>query len=75
MQSYGNLSGDSGVLAYEIGRDYIRVQFRNGTYLYDYGSTGQQNIEEMKILATRGRGLNTFIDKYVRKKYASKSKF
>ncbi len=27
MQLYRNLSGDSGVLAYEIGADYIKVQF------------------------------------------------
>ncbi len=75
MQLYRNLSGDSGVLAYEIGADYIKVQFEKAIYLYTYRITGSRNIEEMKTLATNGRGLNTFIDKYVKKKYASKSGF
>lgn len=40
--------------------------------LYTYTSAGSHNIEEMKELATRGEGLNSFINRHVRKKYASK---
>ena len=73
MQQYKNLGGDSGVLAYEISDDYIKVEFGdNSLYLYTYNSAGNQNIEEMKRLAIIGQGLNSFINKNVREKYESK---
>ncbi len=71
MEEYKNLAGDSGVVRYEIGVDFIRVQFSNNTiYLYTYTSAGRNNIERMKKLAQDGKGLNTFINKNVRKAYA-----
>ena len=73
MERYKNLGGDSGVVAYELGKDSITVEFNDGSlYLYTYQSAGSNNIEQMKGLAVTGRGLNTFINKNVRKKYASK---
>jgi hypothetical protein len=73
MEHYKNLGGDSGVTAYEIGDDFIKVQFRDGSlYLYNYQSAGRSNIEHMKELAIAGRGLNSFISKVVKKAYASK---
>jgi len=73
MERYKNLGNDSGISAYEIGDDYIKVQFRDGSlYLYNYGSAGSQNIEKMKELAIAGKGLNSFINRFVRKGYASK---
>jgi hypothetical protein len=73
MERYQNLSGNSGVLAYEIGGDFIKVQFKDGSiYLYNYASTGQQDVETMKSLATNGSGLNSFISRYVRKAFAAK---
>ena len=73
MERYKNLGGDSGVSAYEIGDDYIKVEFNDGSlYLYNYGSAGSHNIEHMKTLAVNGRGLNGFINTNVKKKYASK---
>ena len=75
MEKYANLSGDSGVVLYEIGSDSIRVQFSDGArYLYSYTSAGAANIEQMKLLAKRGRGLNAFIRTTVRKKYARKER-
>ncbi len=72
MQIYKNSGGDSGVCNYEIGTDYIKVQFSDGaTYLYTNDSAGIQNISEMKRLANFGSGLNSFINKHVRKKYES----
>ena len=63
METYRNLSGNSGVQAFEIGADFIRVQFKHGkTYLYSYQSAGGANIEELKRLARLGQGLNTFIN-------------
>lgn len=75
MEAYGNLGGNSNVTAYEIGNDWIKVQFRDGAiYTYTYQSAGQVNIEQMKKLAAAGRGLNSFISSDVRKAYASKSR-
>ena len=73
MERYKNLSGISGVAAYEIGSDYIKVNFKDGgSYLYNNAKTGIRNIEEMKKLAGVGRGLNTYINGHVKKAYASK---
>jgi hypothetical protein len=73
MQPYANHGGDSAVAAYEVGPDFIRVQFAAGaTYLYTYASCGQHNCETMKSLAAQGHGLNAFINSVVRKGYARK---
>lgn len=73
MERYANLGGDSGVTHYEIGDDSIIVEFRDGgMYLYTYASAGRSNIDQMKSLAQRGEGLNEFINRYVRKRYARK---
>jgi len=73
MERYKNIGGDSGVVAYEIGDDFIKVQFNDGSlYLYNFQSAGSDNIEQMKQLAIAGRGLNSFIGRVVKKRYASK---
>jgi hypothetical protein len=73
MERYADVDGDSGVYAYECGPDYIRVKFSNGSiYLYTYQSAGSANIEQMKILARNGNGLNRFININVKKMYARK---
>lgn len=73
MERYGNLSGDSGVFAYEIGEDSIAVEFREGhIYLYTTASAGAANIGEMQRLARAGRGLSSFIARVVRGRYAEK---
>ena len=75
MERYRDIDNDSGVARYEIGPDYIRVQFKDGSvYLYTYTSAGSSNIEEMKRLAAAGDGLNAFINKNVRKRYAKKER-
>ncbi len=75
MERYLNLGGNSGVEAYEIGEDYIRVQFADGSvYLYTYASAGREHIERMKELARRGQGLNGYINRYVRKAYERKER-
>lgn len=72
MEQYKNLGRDSGVSFYEINSESVTVQFNTGKiYLYTYQSAGSQNIEEMKLLAKNGEGLNSFINRVVRKKYAS----
>lgn len=73
MEYYRDIDGDSGVEGYEIGTDYILVQFTTGAvYLYTYSSAGADNIEIMKQLARGGNGLNSFINRHVRKKYDRK---
>lgn len=73
MERYKNLGGNSAVAGYELGADSIKVQFSDGSvYLYNYQSTGSNDIEHMKQLAIAGRGLNSFISTVVKKRYASK---
>jgi len=73
MERYKNLGGDSGIVAYEIADESIKVQFRDQSlYLYNYQRPGSQHVEHMKELAINGRGLNSFISRIVRKNYASK---
>lgn len=71
MKRYMDINGDSGVYGYEIGTDYIKVQFKDGSiYTYTYLSAGQDKVEIMKALAEAGDGLNSFINRYTRKLYA-----
>ena len=73
MTKYKNLSGESGIIAYEIGSDFIRLQFEDKEiYLYTEDSTGAEHIAKMKELAEKGRGLNTYVNQHVRGKYEKK---
>lgn len=73
MENYKNLSGTSGVAAFEQGADYMNVQFSDGSvYHYTHGSAGEGNITQMKALAARGLGLNSFINTTVKYRYAAK---
>ena len=73
MERYRNRGGDSGIVAYEKGHSSITVKFSDGAvYLYTNQSAGSANIEYMKQLAIAGEGLNSFINRRVRKCYARK---
>ena len=62
MKRYGNKHGNSGIAAYEVGPDFIRIRFTSGcVYLYTYESAYEEDIEEMKELAKEGVGLARFI--------------
>jgi hypothetical protein len=71
MEKYKNRSGNSGVIAYEIGDDYITVWFVNGHKPNTYNSIrpGISRVAKMKELAILGQGLNTYISKYVGKNF------
>ena len=70
MKNYANLSNASGVLAYEYGKDWIRVLFRgHEPYLYSYHSAGKHHVEAMKNLADSGKGLSTYITQHVKDQY------
>lgn len=71
MERYRNSGGDSGVSSFEIGSDYILVQFFGTarTYRYSYRKAGQHHVENMKRLASSGSGLNSYINLYVKNLY------
>lgn len=67
MTRYRNLSGGSGVYAFESGSDYIKVQFNTGAvYRYSYRKAGFAHVEQMKALAYSGSGLNSYINRFVK---------
>lgn len=75
MPVYRDVDGDSGVLSYEYGRDWIEVEFERGAtrfYTYTYASAGAAHIEQMKRLADFGEGLNAYINRHVARGYASR---
>ena len=73
MQRYGNRNGNSGVVAYGLGRGWISVEFAEGAvYLYDGHKPGAKAVLEMQRLATRGEGLSTYISRVVRDNYAKR---
>ena len=75
LRPYGKRSGESGVTGFSIGEDSIIVQFRNGdAYLYDGERPGAVHVARMTLHARAGRGLATYITKYVGSNYAKKVK-
>ncbi|MGE5072007.1 MAG: hypothetical protein ACM3MF_01150 [Anaerolineae bacterium] len=75
MEPYRNIAGGSGVRTYEIGQDYIAIEFSDGAvYRYTYASAGQENVEHMKGLATSGQGLDEFLSTSLSKMYERKEK-
>jgi hypothetical protein len=70
VRRYLNLSGDSGVTGYELGSDYMLIEFRTGArYRYSYASAGAEHVERMKALAVEGRGLCAYISRHVHDRY------
>ena len=73
MHPYKNANRDTGVVAYEIGKDNISIKFRDGSvYLYSVKSAGAETIKQMKALAKKGTGLTTYINQHVREHYQAK---
>lgn len=75
MPAYRDFHGDSGVIFYRYGEDWIEVELQRGIqryYTYTYASAGAGHIEQMKRHADAGDGLNSYINKNVAKRYASK---
>jgi hypothetical protein len=73
MKRYANQSGSSGVVAYELGEEFIDVKFVGGeVYRYTARRPGARDVLHMKELALRGEGLSTFISRHIRNRYESK---
>lgn len=50
---------------YTLFHDRIILEFREGElYTYSYEITGEEVVEEMRVLARSGQGLNRFINAY-----------
>ncbi len=73
MERYKNLSGKSNIHSYQLHSDSIDILFNDGWfYSYSNASAGGGNIDQMKLLATNGFGLNGFIMRHVKKLYERK---
>ena len=75
MPIYKDIDGDSGILSYEYGADWILIEFERGAqrhYKYTYASAGAHHVDCMKKLADQGEGLNSYINKNVTKLYQQK---
>lgn len=73
MTPYRNRSGHSGIAAYALRDDDIVVRFIDGaTYRYGPERPGRHHVGKMKSLAMSGRGLATYINRYVQDKYEAK---
>ncbi len=70
MERYKNLGGNSGVQNFEINNDNIKVQFKGTHKIYKYsynGKAGKMHVDNMKLLARQGAGLNSYIKKNANK--------
>ena len=67
MKPYTDLSGKSGIEAYESGPEFLRVKYRGGE-IYQYNAIEASDelklkVQEMQRLAERGEALATFINR------------
>jgi hypothetical protein len=73
MTPYKDLSGRSGIEAYEIRERSIVIRFKHaGSYIYNYDNPGAEEVEHMKRLALSGKDLSTYISQTVTRRYAKK---
>ena len=71
---YKSLAGGAGVSNYEMVDDGMIMVFAGGKYRYVYNSVAPGIVHwiAMKRLAVEGRGLSTYISRFVGKNYARK---
>jgi hypothetical protein len=65
---------NAGVSTYKMLDDGIILKFKDDKYLYlyDYIKPGKEHVEKMKILASGGKGLTTYVNQNVRGNYKDK---
>ena len=69
MERYANPG--SGIRAYEVEGNSIVLEFADGgLYLYDEHVPGAEHVAAMARLARSGRGLNTYVNQHIRKRFA-----
>lgn len=70
MKRYPAHGGDSGVVAYEEVDGGIAVQFQGGRiYLYTEAGIGTAHFAQLRLAASRGSGLATYISRHVHDRY------
>jgi len=72
FSKYRKLKGQSGVSAYEICPDHIKVVFGDMIYVYTHKKPGKKHVTAMKKLARLGMGLSTYISRNVKDNYERK---
>ena len=73
MKTYDNLGGNSGVVAYDYDSEVIKVQFDDGwIYEYEASTIGAADFQQMISLADSGHGLNSYINRHIRKGFSNK---
>lgn len=73
MEKYLNLNGNSSVVGFDVGFDFIWVYFSNKTkYLYTDKITGKNEVETMERLAQQGRDLGTYLGRKPYKRHSKK---
>lgn len=71
---YANLGGKSGIASYNLGEDWILINFTTGAkYLYTHKSAPPEQITQMKQLAHAGKGLNSYIMRTLKDGYAGRN--
>jgi len=69
MTVYKNLSGDPTISSYEISQNQMIIEYTNGSaFLYNQTFSGTLNLFIMKDLAQTGKGLETYIQRFVDEK-------
>ena len=73
MEPYGNRSGRSGVVGFELLDDGIVIEFTDGDrYRYGERVPGRAHVANMRRRARMGRGLATYISRFVGDHYEEK---
>lgn len=74
MYHYRNVGGNSSVVAYDTGVDWLLIRFNDSSlYLYTTKSTSSEDIEYMRKLANDGKGLNSYVNRRIGNKYAGRN--
>ena len=71
-RTYGG-TRDTGVRAFALLPEAIALRFSDGrVYLYDGAVPGRLHVERMQHLAQQGSGLTTYVNRFVRERYAGR---
>lgn len=73
LNRYKDISGGGGITGYQFVPNGIILQFKHkDLYLYDNSKPGENHVQQMKILAKKGKGLTTYVNQHVRENYKRK---
>ena len=73
MERYGNRTGKSGVVGFDLLDDAIVIAFVGGErYRYGERAPGRAHVANMRRRARMGRGLATYISQFVGDNYEEK---